>query len=127
MSTTRVSLAAENTAWIVRPGNTGAFRGLSPHWNSSLLLNADGEDIQLQIMRATWGRIGQKTSRPAVMFLPVGSSGIALFGAPSQALEPDFYRDFVAKIIRKLLYPSRFGKKRNPPRCRHNPDGPGCG
>lgn len=102
-------------------------RRITPHWNSSLRLDAGGEDIQLQIMRATWGRIRQESARRSVMFLPPASSGIILFGPRNRALESDFYRDVVVKVIKKFLYPSRLGKKRNPPRCRHNPDGPGCG
>lgn len=121
-------MGSENTlAWKFRPGYTAGIHTFAAHWNSSLLLNAGGEDIQLQIVRATWGRIGQESSRRAVMFLPPGSAGIVLFGRRNPALESDFYRDVVVKVIRKLLYPSRLGKKRNPPRCRHNPDGPGCG
>lgn len=108
-------------------GIPGARSKVIPHWDSSLRLDPGGEDIQLQIVRATWARIRQESARRSAMFLPPAAAGILLSGPPRQASEPDFYHDVVVKMMRKLFLPSRLGKRRNPPRCRHNPDGPGCG
>lgn len=99
---------------------------LSPNWNSSLLLSAGGEDIQLQIVRATRATLRRESEPRPGVFLPATLSGTGLFGNQSQVSPLDQYQELVMTVVRKLLLSDHPWHKKLSARCRNNSGAPGC-
>jgi hypothetical protein len=98
---------------------------LSPHWDSSLLLSAGGEDLQLQIARAAWTKMRRESAHSQVL-LPAALSGIGPLGKQSQRAPSDRYSDFLMTIVKKLLLSAHPWRDKPTPRCRNNPGAAGC-